>query len=107
MKLAIMLPYFLPYIGHFQLIGEHGHLITYSLDTLERDVVASGLKVVHRSDIFFHALANFQWDRLLQTDIISSEYFEGCYQLGQLYPDLCFSIVLPCEAGQTRGMTEK
>ena len=52
---------------------KHGHKITYSLDTLERDVRAAGLNVVHRSGIFFKALANFQWDRLLQTDIISPE----------------------------------
>jgi 2-polyprenyl-3-methyl-5-hydroxy-6-metoxy-1,4-benzoquinol methylase len=75
----------------------HGHRCTYSLDTLERDAVAAGLKVVQRSGIFFKALANFQWDRLLQTDIISKEYLEGCYQLGQQYPDLCASIFLLCE----------
>ncbi len=78
---------------------EHGHRCTYTLDTLERDAVAAGLKVVHRSGIFFKALANFQWDRLLQTDIISSEYLEGCYKLGQHYPDLCSSIFLMCERG--------
>lgn len=79
--------------------AEHGHRCTYSLDTLERDAVAAGLKVVHRSGIFFKALANFQWDRLLQTDIISKEYLEGCYLLGQQYPDLCSSIFLMCEHG--------
>jgi len=79
--------------------AEHGHRCTYSLDTLERDAVAAGLNVVHRSGIFFKALANFQWDRLLQTDIISKEYLEGCYQLGQQYPDLCSSIFLLCERG--------
>lgn len=79
---------------------EHGHRSTYSLDTLERDAKAAGLNVVHRSGIFFKALANFQWDRLLNTDIISKEYLEGCYQLGQLYPDLCSSIFLMCEKGK-------
>ena len=78
---------------------EHGHRITYTLDTLERDAKAGGLKVVHRSGIFFKALANFQWDRLINTDIISKEYLEGCYQLGQIYPDLCSSIFLVCEKG--------
>ena len=78
----------------------HGHRITYSLDTLDRDATAAGLRVVHRSGIFFKALANFQWDRLLQTDIISPEYLEGCYQLGQIYPDLCSSIFLLCEKGK-------
>ena len=79
---------------------EHGHRITYSLDTLERDAKAAGLNVVHRSGIFFKALANFQWDRLLGTDIISPAYLEGCYQLGQQYPDLCSSIFLMCEKGK-------
>ena len=77
----------------------HGHRCTYSLDTLERDAVAAGLRVVHRSGIFFKALANFQWDRLLQTDIITEEYLDGCYKLGQQYPDLCSSIFLMCERG--------
>jgi GNAT superfamily N-acetyltransferase len=80
--------------------AEHGHRCTYTLDTLERDAVAAGLKVVHRSGIFFKALANFQWDRLLQTDIISKDYLEGCYKLGQHYPDLCSSIFLVCESGK-------
>jgi 2-polyprenyl-3-methyl-5-hydroxy-6-metoxy-1,4-benzoquinol methylase len=79
---------------------EHGHRITYTLDTLERDAKAAGLNVVYRSGIFFKALANFQWDRLLGTDIISNEYLEGCYQLGQQYPDLCSSIFLLCEKGK-------
>src|SRR5258706_1160510 len=79
---------------------EHGHRITYSLDTLERDARAAGLKVVYRSGIFFKALANFQWDRLLNTDIIRRKYLEGCYQLGQQYPDLCSSIFLLCEKGK-------
>jgi ribosomal protein S18 acetylase RimI-like enzyme/SAM-dependent methyltransferase len=79
--------------------AEHGHRCTYTLDTLERDAVAAGLNVVHRSGIFFKALANFQWDRLLQTDIISKEYLDGCYKLGKQYPDLCSSIFLVCCAG--------
>lgn len=80
--------------------AEHGHRRTYTLDTLERDAVEAGLTVVHRSGIFFKALANFQWDRLLQTDIISREYLDGCYKLGQQYPDLCSSIFLMCERGK-------
>jgi len=80
--------------------AEHGHRCTYTLDTLERDAVQAGLNVVYRSGIFFKALANFQWDQLLQTDIISKEYLEGCYMLGQQYPDLCSSIFLMCEKGE-------
>ena len=82
--------------------ADHGHRCTYTLDTLERDAVEAGLTVRHRSGIFFKALANFQWDRLLQTDIISKEYLDGCYKLGQQYPDLCSSIYLMCERGDPR-----
>ena len=80
--------------------AEHGHKITYSIDTLERDAKSAGLNVVYRSGIFFKALASFQWDKLLNTHIISPEYLEGCYQLGQQYPDLCSSIFLMCEKGK-------
>jgi SAM-dependent methyltransferase len=80
--------------------AKHGHRITYSLDTLERDATAGGLKVIYRTGIFFKALANFQWDKLLNTDIISKEYLEGCFELGHLYPDLCSSIFLLCEKGK-------
>jgi 2-polyprenyl-3-methyl-5-hydroxy-6-metoxy-1,4-benzoquinol methylase len=75
----------------------HGHRITYSLDTLEKDVKKAGLKVIHRSGIFFKALANFQWDKLINAGIVSKEYLEGCYELGQQYPNLCSSIFLLCE----------
>jgi hypothetical protein len=78
----------------------HGHRVTYSFDTLERDARAAGLRVAHRAGIFFKALANFQWDRLLASDIITADYLEGCYQLGHLYPDLCASIFLVCERGE-------
>lgn len=77
----------------------HGHVITYTMDTLERDAKAAGLKVVYRSGIFFKALANFQWDEVLKHEIVSPEYLEGCYELGQQYPDFCSSIFLLCEKG--------
>lgn len=78
---------------------KHGHRRTYSLDTLERDAHAAHLNIIHRSGIFFKSLANFQWDRLLLTDIITKKYLDGCYQLGQHYPDLCSSIFLVCKKG--------
>lgn len=80
----------------------HGHRITYSFDTLERDVNASGLRVVHKTGVFFKALANFQFDKLLQTNILSKEYLEGCFLLGQEYPKLCASIFFLCERGNQK-----
>lgn len=86
--------------------AKHGHRRTYTLDTLERDAILAGLQVVRRSGIFFKALANFQWDRLLQTDIISKAYLDGCFKLGQQYPDLCASIFLMCEKGEGDRLDE-
>lgn len=78
----------------------HGHYRTYTFDTLERDAVASGLDIRYRTGIFFKALANFQWDRLLLTDIIDKKYLDGCFDLGHQYPDLCSSIFLLCQKGK-------
>jgi 2-polyprenyl-3-methyl-5-hydroxy-6-metoxy-1,4-benzoquinol methylase len=79
----------------------HGHRITYTLDTLERDVKQSGLKIIHRSGIFFKAFSNFQWDRILEQDgIVTDGFLEGCYKLGQQYPDLCASLFFVCEKGK-------
>ena len=48
---------------------------------------------IHNKHSFLNTL------ELLKTDIISPEYLEGCYQLGQKYPDLCSSIFLLCGKG--------
>jgi SAM-dependent methyltransferase len=76
--------------------GAHGHRITYSLDTLERDVRAAGLRVAARGGICFKPFANFQFDRLLEHAIIDEAYLEGCYELGMIYPDLSASVYAVC-----------
>lgn len=78
---------------------QHGHRATYSFDTLEAEAVAAGLDVIQRGGVFFKALANYQFDRLLGTDIISEAYLDGCYKLGMIYPELCASIYLICQRG--------
>ena len=50
--------------------------------------------------VFFKPLANYQFDRLMDGDVISEGYLEGCYRLGMQYPDLCASIFLVCERGK-------
>jgi 2-polyprenyl-3-methyl-5-hydroxy-6-metoxy-1,4-benzoquinol methylase len=81
----------------------HGHRKTYSLDTLEREVLDGGLDVVHRGGIFFKPLANYQFDKLLGGDVITAEYLEGCYRIGMRYPDLCASIYVVCEKRPPRA----
>jgi 2-polyprenyl-3-methyl-5-hydroxy-6-metoxy-1,4-benzoquinol methylase len=75
---------------------EHGHRVTYSLDTLEQDIKAAGLNIEYRSGIFFKALANFQWDQVIEQGIVDKKYLDACYELGQVYPDLCSSILFVC-----------
>jgi 2-polyprenyl-3-methyl-5-hydroxy-6-metoxy-1,4-benzoquinol methylase len=81
----------------------HGHRKTYSLDTLEREVLDGGLRIVHRGGVFFKPLANYQFDALMGGDVITPEYLEGCYRLGMHYPDLCASVYVVCEKEPSRS----
>jgi len=85
--------------------SKHGHRCTYTLDTLERDAILGGLNPIHRGGVFFKALANYQFDKLMGTDILSDEYLEGCYKLGMQYPDLCASIYLVCSRGDLKSVS--
>lgn len=80
---------------------EHGHRVTYSLDTLEAEVRKAGLEITGRGGVFFKPLANFQFDKLMGGEIISDAFLEGCYQLGMHYPDLCASVYVVCERPRT------
>lgn len=81
--------------------AEHrnGHRHTFSFDTLEQSARDGGLAAIHRGGLIFKALANYQFDAALEVGILSDAYVEGCYQLGQQYPELCASIYLICERG--------
>jgi 2-polyprenyl-3-methyl-5-hydroxy-6-metoxy-1,4-benzoquinol methylase len=74
----------------------HGHYKTYSLDTLELEARSAGFEVVDRGGVFFKPLANFQIDRALEMGIIDTQFLDGCFALGDKYPDLCSSIFLVC-----------
>ena len=60
--------------------------------------VAAGLNIVEMGGILFKPLANFQFDTLLEKQIIMKDYLDGCYMLGKHYPELCASIYAICEA---------
>lgn len=78
----------------------HGHRVTYSFDTLALDIVSAGLVAESKGGVFFKGLANFQLDKALAAGIISREYLDGCYLLGEQYPDLCSSIYFVCSVGR-------
>ena len=73
-----------------------GHRRVYLMDTFQRDARAGGLKVVRSGGIFMKVLANFQFDALAGGPLISDDFMEACYQLGDEYPLLSASIYLVC-----------
>lgn len=79
---------------------EHGHRITYNFESLEKEIRESGLEIIHKSGIFFKALANFQWDKVIENKIVDKKYLNACYELGKKYPDLCSSIYFVCKKGK-------
>ncbi len=94
-------------VGHNAAVTDaeraHGHRVTYTLDTLERDLRAAGLGVEQRGGVFFKPFANFQFDQLMEAGIVGQPYLDGCYALGMKYPDLCASIYVVCGREQSRG----
>ncbi|PIQ23293.1 class I SAM-dependent methyltransferase [bacterium (Candidatus Blackallbacteria) CG17_big_fil_post_rev_8_21_14_2_50_48_46] len=77
---------------------KHGHRRVYLSDTFENDAREAGLKILARGGIFYKPLANFQFDRLIGTDLISDAFMEACFALGMEHPTQCASIFLVCEA---------
>lgn len=71
---------------------EGGHRRVYFLDTLARDCQQAGLKIFDTGGIFFKPLANFQFDSLMGSELISDEFMEGCFALGKEFPTLSASI---------------
>lgn len=87
-------------ITHHQAVTEaerkNGHRRTYALDTLRRDLSQASLRVEQSGGVVFKGLANYQMDKALSAGIISDKYYEGCYQIGKTYPDLCASLYAIC-----------
>lgn len=73
---------------------QHGHQRTYTLDTLKRDVRTAGFYTLASGGIFFKGLANFQFDQAIPAGIVTNEYLEACFTLGDKYPELCASLFL-------------
>ena len=71
---------------------EHGHRRTYSMDELLGDVRKAGLKVVESGGVIVKPLSNSQFDKALESEIISDEYVKACDQLAREFPNLSASI---------------
>ena len=69
-----------------------GHRRVYRLDTLCRDVRASGLDIHHTGGIFFKPLANFQFNALMHGPLVGDAFMEACFLLGREDAASCASI---------------
>lgn len=83
-------------LGHLEALSVDdeaaGHRRVYRLDTLSRDVRASGLAIHHTGGIFFKPLANFQFNALMHGPLVGEAFMEACYQLGREDAASCASI---------------
>lgn len=70
----------------------HGHTITYTLESLKREVLESGLKIIHSGGVILKTMSNGQIDKAMDQGVISSEYLDACDQLSQIYPQFSSSI---------------
>lgn len=77
---------------------QHGHRRTYASDEFEFHLRSAGLRTIQNGGVLVKPMANFQLDRALAEGIIDEAYIEGCFALGQLYPDLSASLYAVCEA---------
>ena len=77
---------------------EAGHRRVYLLDTLLADARSAGLAEVGSGGIFYKPLANFQFNALMGSSLITDEFMEACYQLGKEWPHYGASIYVIAEA---------
>ena len=87
-------------ITHHEAVTEaeykNGHRRTYALDTRRRDLRQACLTIEQSGGVVFKGLANYQMDKAFSDGIITERYYEGCYEVGKTYPDLCASLYAIC-----------
>lgn len=72
----------------------HGHLRTYNLDTLRREALDAGLEIFESGGVILKTLANSQFDRAVENEIVSADYIKACDELSIVWPDFSSSIFL-------------
>lgn len=83
--------------------AKQGHLRTYSIDTLRRDIIESGLEIRQITGVFLKGLANYQLDAAISQGIIDESYISAANSLAKIYPDFAASLIAICSLGITEG----
>jgi len=79
----------------------HGHRRVYDRVSLNRDIEASGFRIIAQGGVMLKILADFQLDRLMRDGVLGEEHVDGLYRLGLEYPDLCGSLFAICRAADS------
>lgn len=74
----------------------HGHRRVYDRNLLNRDVEQAGLTTVAQGGLLLKLLADFQMDKLIESEILGAPQLEGLYKMGLEYPDLAGSLFSVC-----------
>jgi len=80
---------------------EHGHRRTYAHDTLLAHLKAASLELVDSGGVVVKPLANFQWDKALQSGIVDRAYLDACDSLAHQMPELSATIYAICRASHS------
>lgn len=75
----------------------HGHRRVYDRALLNRDLEAAGLLQVSQGGLLLKLLADFQMDKMLDSEILGASQTDGLYKMGLEYPDLAGSLFAVCK----------
>ena len=75
----------------------HGHRRVYDRIALSRDIEKAGLLQVGQGGLLLKFLADFQMDKLIETEILGVAQCEGLYKMGLEYPDFAGSLFSVCK----------
>lgn len=81
----------------------HGHRRVYDRASLNRDIEAAELVQVGQGGLLLKLLADFQMDKLIETDILGESQLEGLYKMGLEYPDLAGSLFSICRSARRKA----
>lgn len=76
--------------------AEHGHRWTYSMDVLLSQIARAGFRIENYGGVLVKPLANFQFDRAMEEEIVGEAFLDACHELAKTYPDLSASLYAVC-----------
>lgn len=74
----------------------HGHRRVYDRPLLNRDIEAAELIQISQGGLLLKPFADFQMNKLIDTEIIGKPQQEGLYKMGLEYPDFAGSLFSVC-----------